>query len=652
MVQVTALRTLVLAVVGACLTSLGLAATAAPAHADAEPSDDVVRELTIEMDIDAGGTVHVTETYVWDFGDREGLGFYRDLLRHATWPHDSDLMRVYAYDQIETASPSGAPAEHWVAGSPDSAYLHLEIGAPDGSGDTRTGTQIYEVSYTLDGALNAIRDDPEVPDQDELYWNVTGAQWDVRLENITTIVSGPAAVTDQRCWQGYDFSDQPCASDVQGDTVTFGTDSLSSGQEQTIAVAFPPDTFENIDPILQPRSGDVEGHTSTQQRVAAVTDPVLNALMRYWPIGVGVLLVGYLALVAHRVRRTRDDHFVGVPPGTVPRDARAHPVDQLRRAPQVAVRFTPPDNLRPAVVSRLHFKTQANGAMPATIVDLATRGFLTMKEAKTNSRGKAEDWELLLAPDAAERRSELVDYEHQLLTDLFGSGTQIRLGKSARTVQKAGRALAQGIARQVDSHGLFTKPVESSARAAARSTRSNVWGAVMAAAIVLGVLVAVVGSLLNLLPLSAAVLVWILVALPAIWLLLRGMLIATNYRRSATGRALYDQARGFKEYLSKAEANQIRFSESIDVFSRYLPYAIVFGEAERWAKIFAELQEQGRVHVNVGWYAGMHPGSVGNLGSMASSIGSFASSGAGGGSGMGGAGGAGGGGGGGGGGGR
>lgn len=330
-----------LAVVAAVLAATGLAATAEPARADA--SEDVVRELIVQMDIDSSGSVHVTETYQWDFGDREGLGFYRHLARHFAWPHDPDLMRVYAYSDIAVTSPSGAPAEHWVAddgAAPQDAspYLNLEIGAPDGSGDTRTGVQTYELSYTIDGTLNAIRDDPEVPDQDELYWNVTGDQWDVRLENITTIVTGPVEVTDHRCWEGYSFSDQPCASEVDGDAVTFYSGTLSTGQQQTVAVAFPPGTFENTDPILEPRADDVLGYTATQQRIAEVTDPVLNTMLRFWPIGLALVLIGSTIIVVRRVLRGRDDHFVGLPPGTLPpaRDAQRHPVEQLRRAPPVA----------------------------------------------------------------------------------------------------------------------------------------------------------------------------------------------------------------------------------------------------------------------------------------------------------------------------
>lgn len=63
---------------------------------------------------------------------------------------------------------------------------------------------------------------------------------------------------------------------------------------------------------------------------------------------------------------------------------------------------------------------------------------------------------------------------------------------------------------------------------------------------------------------------------------------------------------GFRQYLVTAEANQIRWEEAQDVFSRYLPFAIVFGVADRWAKTFQEVAAAaaaaGQVVIMPDWY--------------------------------------------------
>ena len=67
------------------------------------------------------------------------------------------------------------------------------------------------------------------------------------------------------------------------------------------------------------------------------------------------------------------------------------------------------------------------------------------------------------------------------------------------------------------------------------------------------------------------------------------------------------QTNGFRRYLETAEADQIKFEEGQDIFSRYLPYAIVFGVADRWAKVFDELAASGADVAVPNWYVGHTP---------------------------------------------
>ena len=68
---------------------------------------------------------------------------------------------------------------------------------------------------------------------------------------------------------------------------------------------------------------------------------------------------------------------------------------------------------------------------------------------------------------------------------------------------------------------------------------------------------------------------------------LLGKRMAATHRRGR--RPSWPSRCGFKQYLATAEASQIRFEEAQDIFSRYLPYAIVFGVADRWARVFDEV---------------------------------------------------------------
>jgi uncharacterized membrane protein len=83
------------------------------------------------------------------------------------------------------------------------------------------------------------------------------------------------------------------------------------------------------------------------------------------------------------------------------------------------------------------------------------------------------------------------------------------------------------------------------------------------------------------------------------------LLVAFGHRmpaRTAKGSAALARALGFKRYLATAEAEQLRFEEREGIFARYLPYAIVLGEAEHWANVFHDLGDQQAA--NLYWYTG------------------------------------------------
>jgi uncharacterized membrane protein len=75
--------------------------------------------------------------------------------------------------------------------------------------------------------------------------------------------------------------------------------------------------------------------------------------------------------------------------------------------------------------------------------------------------------------------------------------------------------------------------------------------------------------------------------------------------RTAEGRAMCDQVEGFRSYLATAEADQLKFEEGEDIFSKYLPWAIIFELADRWAKICSDLVAMGRIpNETPYWYLG------------------------------------------------
>ncbi len=166
----------------------------------------------------------------------------------------------------------------------------------------------------------------------------------------------------------------------------------------------------------------------------------------------------------------------------------------------------------------------------------------------------------------------------------------------------AHQAMQQAVRDQVSARGWFTK-VPS-----AKATRSVGFGGI--AAIVL--LAFWIGA-------------WVLwVLLPLLPIIVTIAVIRFKLRRgqrTADGRAVTDQVEGFKTYLATAEADQLRFEEGEDIFSRYLPWAIAFELADRWAKVCGDLVAMGRLpDATPYWYYGSYNMAAFNTSFLTSSL--------------------------------
>ena len=74
-------------------------------------------------------------------------------------------------------------------------------------------------------------------------------------------------------------------------------------------------------------------------------------------------------------------------------------------------------------------------------------------------------------------------------------------------------------------------------------------------------------------------------------------------RRTAKGRALLGQIRGFRRLFDEGDEDiRARFAERQGVFTEYLPFAIVFGCSEKWAKVFEPLGAE--AWGDTSWYVG------------------------------------------------
>ncbi len=545
---------------------LGFGVGSAVAAAPDQTSGREITRYDITATLDADGTAHVTTDFDFDFGNSPGHGPYLTLVTRQRYDDSHD--RLYQVSDISASSPSGAPAQ--VNRENDPNAIVLRIGDPN-NGDV-SGVQRYVVSYTVKGWVNQANSQHS---GDELNWNVIGSGWTVPLSRLTATVTGPGAAQDAVCFAGPNGATTPCTSGAAAaNGATFAQDQLPVGDEWTTVTGWPAGTFD-APPILGPRYD--------------ATAP-LN------PAGVGggvagALLLGGIGLAAVRVRRVgRDQEYLGLTPGLRPASGQQTLVGPRRRA-AITVQFAPPDGTRPGEIGTLVDEKADPVDVTATLVDLAVRGYLRIEEVpRENPKRKPNDWTLIQLRDPDDR---LLDFERTLLGRLFQDGRQVALSALRTTFAASMAAVQVGLYQHVTDNRWF--------RANPRSVRTA-WRAA-------GLVLALAGIGLTVVLVNARVqargvaLIGVAVALIGVAVVVLGK---TAPARTPDGTAVLAQTLGFRRYLATAEANQLRFEEGQDVFSRYLPYAIVFGLADRWARVFGELAASGAQVPQPSWYVGYY----------------------------------------------
>jgi uncharacterized membrane protein YgcG len=559
--RLVALLAALVAVVGLA----GLALAMAPA-AQADTTGRHITRYRADVAVGADGVAKVRLDFDFDFGDQPGHGPYLTLPTRQSIDGNTTQDRLYLISAISASSSTGAPAQ--VNRTDQSNAIQLNIGDPS-RGDI-SGVQSYTVSYTVDGWINP---DSRTHAGDQLYWNVIGPGWTIPLADLSVTVTGPTAVAQVACFAGPLGSTTACdGATSSGVSGTFTHGAVPVGDELTVITGWPAGTFPGVDIILGAKPNPLDPVTPT---------PLTG--------GLAVLVAGLgSAMAVSRVRRTgRDRAYLGLTPGLMPAAGQPGTTGYRSKRAPVAVQFTPPAGVRAGELGTLLDEVAHPRDVTATIIDLAVRGFLQVREvSQPDPRHKVSDWELVsLAGD----HSTLGGFETKLLDELFAARPTVKLSELRTTFAASMAQVQTRLYEDVTAKGWFSRNP--------RTVRMQ-WiaaGAVLVGLGVAGGLLAIGTGVRGLSLVGAAVVVVGLLVL---------LLAKAAPARTAAGTAVLAEAVGFRRYLETAEANQIRFEEGEDLFSRYLPYAIVFGVAERWAKIFGELAAQGRAVPEPGWYAG------------------------------------------------
>jgi uncharacterized protein (TIGR04222 family) len=527
-----------------------------PATASATPTQfgsERIDNYDVDVRIEPTGTIRVHEVIDYDFGVVPKHGIFRDVPVRFDYPQKANHDRVYPLEVVSVQASEGTPAQYTLeSGDIDGIGLRrIKIGDPN---RTISGRHTYDITYTLRGVLNGFED------HDELFLNAIGPGWTVPIDRARVTVEAPADITRVGCFSGPVESNLSCETAASsGPTATFMQNDIARGSALTVVAAIPKGVVPPPRPILEERFSLAAAFSVTP--VTAV-------------VGGGLLLVvlGGFAFLIYRFGRDR--RYVGSPVdqafGTGDGPQEFVPVLHHEETP---VEFVPPDDLRPGQLGTLVDFSANPLDVTATIVDLAVRGYLVIEEIPGESGIlQKPDWKLTKKKDAD---AELKEYERKLLDALFEDGSEVRLSDLRYTFAQEMQEVQQALTDDAMSQGWFTR-LPSIARMQ--------WG-------FLGVLVLLAGVGLTIL------LAWRThAALLGIPLVVAGILLMFGAywipQRTAKGTAVLRRTEGFRRFINESERERARFAERKNLFSEYLPYAIVFGATGKWAAAFAGLDDQ------------------------------------------------------------
>lgn len=505
---------------------LGLAPAALPAQRSL-----AIEQFHADIRVERDGSLLVSETITARFtGQWNGL--YRTIpVKYRTpqgfsWTIGLDLQTV----------TDGSGEALRTESSRERHYRKIKIWVPGAHDAVRTVVLRYRVT-------NGLRFFEE---HDELYWNITGDEWDVPLGHVSATITLPDGARGIRAiaFNGaYGSTAQDAVIDTSGTTIA-------------IRMPTPLGFREGLTAVIGWDKGLVSEPTTL--------DRTAGFLEANWPLAIPVP-VFLLAFAAWR-RKGKDPE---------PRP--------------VAVRYEPLEGLTPAEAGTLMDNTADLRDITATLVDLAVRGFLRIEERDDRKlMGLIGELEYVL--HLAKPRTEwhqLAPHERSLLEGVFGGrGDTVEMSDLEDEFYTKLPGIRKDIFHRLQHQHRFYL---------ARPDTVRGWWT--AGALLLGLGIGVGGSLaadgLMMTPVP------FVVAGVLTGLIMLGFAGIMPARTMAGARAL-EHVQGFEEFLRRVEAEHMeRIIRHPELFDRYLPWAMAFRVEKKWAKAFEGIYTE-----PPSWYSG------------------------------------------------
>ncbi len=500
-----------------------------------------INDYNVNMEVFKDGRVKVSENILVDF-DSSKRGIFRVIPYRS---YVNGAWKEIRISQIRSKEPKKVTRKY---GEVNIRFGKSDVWLP-------VGEKNYEFSYMVDKVMLTAS-----TNYDELYWNVIGTKWEVPIYHTHVEIKFPEGVIlkdnlQYRIYIGKEGSTKEYHDYEQeewnGEPVKETYDSLRESRFQTVeSYAGVRQKIEGSTLILdyaatlQPYEGLTVQIRLKKGFIKITTWQIIKDFLYEWYhlIFTGILVLASLLIWAKWGK-----------------DEKVH----------VMVEYFPPD-VSPSEAASI-MRQASHFDMSATLVDLARRGYLTIGE-----EGKKKFVEKKKEPD-----SNLKSYEKKLMEKLFKAvytdsqnNNRVYTDSLTDIFYSDFEVIKADFASVFDKKGYFKKT-------------GNQWR---------GFYIFLIIAALGLLFL--ALVYW---ESPKKLMLFLFLSIINNAifayimpQKSEKGLNAYRQILGFKEFILRAEQDKIMrlFNENRKYFDETIAYAMAFGLAGKWGRMFNNLMSQ------------------------------------------------------------
>jgi len=487
---------------------------------------EVINDFHVTYQINPDATVIVKEIITYDFEGVDRHGIFRTIKNRHPQAASAWYKNRIIDIKIQRVLKDGKPEPFEVTtGFTD---IEIKVGDPD---VTTSGQHVYQIEYQLVGALSY------GPSGAEFYFNVTGNEWPVVIENTKATVYSRALTGTSSCYAGVVGSTNRCDENLPlTGLVSFSQTQLLPGEGLTIATAFDKPLVANV--ILEK-----------------------NRLELVLFIFIPLVLLG-MTVIVYRFKRKN-----------------------LNRRPVIA-QYEPFPYVLPMYTGVLIDGRLDSRDISAGILYLAQQGYIKIWYTKEKIFGlfTTHDYEVTLLKIGAKEESRFQDTLLRLLfLDLTVVGSTVTLGAlkqnsiqrqlNAAEIIKLRTALTEDLRRD----GFFETPLSGIKMGKIFAWTTISWVvSLFVVSLFFGTLYNVAGFLVTFILVTVVV-----------------TLVLVSSRRSKLGFEAQNHLKGFKLFLSVTDKERFEFHnappKNAELFMKYLPYAVALGVEKKWVEVFADI---------------------------------------------------------------